>query len=81
MLKILQDDKQIVVTFFQEEKASHTRGQKCLFKSKICHHNENPSVTQFTKGKNLVAARKNSKMLSITSGRCFHNNVNLKVYV
>ena len=48
---------------------SRTRGQNCLFMSKICHHNEKPSATGlFTKGQNLVADGQTSKMPSTTSG-------------
>lgn len=48
---------------------SRTRGQNCLFMSKICHHNEKPSATGlFTKGQNLVAGGQTSKMPSTTSG-------------
>ena len=48
---------------------SRTRGQKCLLMSKNCHHKEKPSATGlFTKGQNLVADGKTSKMPSTTSG-------------
>ena len=52
-----------------EKGPSRTRGQNCLFFSKICHHNEKPSATGlFTKGQNLVADGQTSKMPSTTSG-------------
>ena len=48
---------------------SRTRGQNCLFMSKICHHNENPSATGLsTKGQSLVAGGQTSKMPSTTFG-------------
>ena len=54
---------------FVELGPSRTRGQNCLFMSKICHHNEKPSATGlFTKGQNLVADGQTSKMPSTTSG-------------
>ena len=48
---------------------SRTRLENCLFKSKICHHNNKPSATGlFTKGQNFAADGQTSKIPSTTSG-------------
>ena len=48
---------------------SGTRGKNCLFMSKVCHHNEKPSVTGLlTKAQNLVVDGQTSKMPLTTFG-------------
>ena len=47
---------------------SRTRLENCLFKSKICHHNNKPSATGlFTKGQTFAADGQTSKIPSTTS--------------
>ena len=62
---------------------SRTRGQNCLFMSKICHHNEKPSATGlFTKGSALCndvltpSCKRNSGPRTFhLSASCLWNNL------